>query len=143
MIKKLENHFDISDNEFERQVANGTLNPLLFNHESRLRLAWLHIHHYGLEKAIENVSDQLLSYASLFGLDYKYNKTMTRAALYTVHHFKRQSRSKNFADFILEFPELKFNFKELTGFHYANDTFNSIHEGYEFDYVEAELALAR
>ena len=143
MVKKSETHFDISDSEFERQVANGTLNPSLFNHESRLRLAWLHIHHYGIEKAIENLSTQLLFFASTLGINYKYSKTMTRAALHTVYHFKRQSRSKNFADFILEFPELKFNFKELTGVHYANDTFNSIHEGYEFDYVEAELALGR
>jgi hypothetical protein len=143
MMKESEGHFNLSDSEFERQVANGTLNPSLFNHESRLRLAWLHIHHYGIEKAIENLSGQLLSYASILGIDYKYNKTMTRVALQTVYHFKRQSRSKNFADFILEFPELKFNFKELTGLHYANDTFNSIHERYEFDYVEPEFALVR
>jgi hypothetical protein len=142
-MKELEGHLILNDSEFERQVANCTLNPSLFTHESRLRLAWLHIHRYGIEKAIENVSSQLLSYASILGINYTYNKTMTRAALHTVYHFKRQSRSKNFADFILEFPELKFNFKELTGFHYANDTFNSIHERYEFDYVEPEFALAR
>ena len=142
-MKELEGHFILSDSEFETQFANGTLNPSLFNHEARLRLAWLHIHHYGIETAIENVTIQLLSYASALGLNDKYNKMVIRAAMLTVYHFKRQSRSKNFRDFILEFPELKFSFKELTGFHYANDVFNSIHESYEFDYIEPELVFSR
>jgi len=142
-MTELEGHFILSDSEFEKQFATGVLNPSLFSHEAHLRLAWLHIHNYGMEKAIENVTTQLLSFVSAMGAKDKYNETLTHAAMRTVYHFKRQSRSKNFKDFILEFPELKFNFKKLNGFHYANDVFNSIHESYEFDYMEPELVLAR
>ena len=138
-MKESETHFNLSDSEFEKQFANGTFNPSLFSHEAHLRLAWLHIHNYGIEMAIKNVTTQLLSFVSALGTKDKYNETLTHAAMRTVYHFKRQSRSKNFKDFILEFPELKFNFKELNGFHYANDIFNSIHESFECDYMEPEL----
>lgn len=142
-MKELVTHFNLSDREFEKQFANGTLNPSMFNHEAHLRLAWLHIHHYGLEIAIENINNQLLVFVSALGAKDKFNKSLTRAAIYTVYHFMRQSRSKNFGDFILEFPELKFNFKELTSFHYANETFNSLHESSECDYMEAELVVVQ
>ena len=136
-MKESDAHFRLSDGEFETQFACGTLNPALFNHEAHLRLAWLHIDKYGIERAIENICNQLASFVSASSLKDKYNKTFTIAAIRAIYHFKLQSRSKNFNDFILEFPELRYNFKQLVGFHYENNIFYSQHERSE--YLEPEL----
>ncbi len=50
----MEEHFYLTDIQFERQFANCSLNPELFSHEAHLRLAWLHISKYGL-KVIMNI----------------------------------------------------------------------------------------
>ena len=55
----MEDHFELADSEFLKQFKNCELDPLVFNHEAHLRLAWLHIHTYGIEKAIKNVQIQL------------------------------------------------------------------------------------
>ncbi len=135
-MKENETHF-LGDGEFEKQFASGTFNPSLFNHEAHLRLAWIHIEKYGIETAIENICNQLVVFVSALGVKDKYNKTLTIAAVRAVYHFKLQSRSKNFQDFILEFPQLKYNFKALIGFHYSNDIFNSHHA--KSEYLEPDL----
>lgn len=121
----MEQHFVLSDKEFEEQFASGTLNPELFSHEAHLRLAWIHIKKYGQYVALDNVSKQIISYVELLGARQKYNHTLTIAAVKAVTHFINKSNSENFADFIAEFPRLKNNFKELMSSHYQIDIFNS------------------
>jgi hypothetical protein len=119
----MENHFQLNDLQFESQFENGTFDPKLFSHEAHIRLAWIHIKNYGIEKAIENVDGQLLKYATSLGAGDKYNKTVTVAAVRAVYHFFLKSKSENFKDFIVEFPRLKNNFKELLDSHYGFDIF--------------------
>lgn len=118
-------HFELSDDLFEEQFQNCSLDPALFNHEAHLRLAWIHISKYGEAKAIENITGQLYTYVVLLGAIDKYNKTLTIAAIKAVNHFTGRSGADNFADFIQQFPRLKFNFKELMGSHYGIDIFKS------------------
>ncbi len=77
----MENHFDLSDLEFEKQFENCALNPELFSHEAHLRLAWIHVTQYGEEKAIENVTRQLMNFVDFLGARAKYNHTLTIAAV--------------------------------------------------------------
>jgi hypothetical protein len=56
----MNSHFELSDELFEEQFQNCQLNPALFNHEAHLRLAWIHITKYGIDKAIENISNHCL-----------------------------------------------------------------------------------
>lgn len=123
---KHSSHFELSDTEFERQFTEGLLDPGLFNHEAHLRLAWLHIHKYGIDAAIKKVCTQLKAYVKALGASDKYNETLTIAAIRAVYHFKLKSETVTFKDFIIENPRLKINFKELMGQHYKTDIFNSV-----------------
>ena len=133
----MENHKELSDFEFEQQFEKCSLDPNLFTHEAHLRLAWIHINKYGIDKAIENVNIQLINFVDILGAKDKYNKTLTIAALKAVNHFICKSKSENFNDFILEFPRLRNNFKELMSLHYSIDVFNS--KQAKAEYLEPDL----
>jgi len=133
----MEQHFNLTDTEFEQQFENCTLNPEIFSHEAHLRLAWIHIRKYGLETAIQNVSRQLIEFVDSVGARNKYNHTLTIAAIKAVSHFINRSSSDNFMDFIEEFPRLKFNFIDLINIHYKTDIFNSDKAKQEF--IEPDL----
>ena len=119
----MEQHFNLTDPEFEKQFEACTLNPELFSHEAHLRLAWLHITQYGQETAIQNITSQLLNFVDFAGAKHKYNHTLTIGAIKAVQHFINKSQSDNFKDFIAEFPRLKYNFKDLMNQHYKVDIF--------------------
>lgn len=120
----MDNHYQLTDKEFELRFQNATLNPSLFNHEAHIRLAWIHITKYGTDKALINVDDQLFNYVVSLGAKDKYNKTVTMAAVKAVSHFIGKAKSTTFKDFIEEFPRLKHNFKDLLAQHYDIDIFN-------------------
>ena len=46
-FKRIEKHYQLSDEEFEQQFQNCLLSPVLFTHEAHLRLAFIHILKYG------------------------------------------------------------------------------------------------
>lgn len=121
----MEKHYRLSDPEFERQFANCTLRPMLFTHEAHLRLAWIHVTQYGVEKAVENVSKQIKAFALHHGVTGKYHATITEAAVRAVYHSTLKSKSNTFPDFIAEFPQLKVEFKKLINSHYSIDIFRS------------------
>ena len=121
----MKDHYQLTNEEFESQFSNCTLDSSIFNHEAHIRLAWIHIDKYGIEQALINVDSQLYSYVCSLGAEDKYNKTVTIAAVKAVYHFMQKSNSNNFKDFILEHPRLKTNFKELLDKHYSIDIFNS------------------
>jgi hypothetical protein len=134
----MNNHQVLIDSEFEHQFANRTLDPALFTHEAHLRLAWIHITKYGVEKAIKNICVQLVNYTEFLGARDKYNHTVTIAAIRAVYHFMLKSHATTFAEFILLNQKLKYNFKELLSFHYRTDVFKS--ELAKREYLTPELA---
>lgn len=117
----MEVHFQLSDAELEQQFRTATLNPELFSHEAHLRLAWVQIRFFGLEKAEENLCQQIQFYDKKYDTGTKFHKTLTIAATKIVAHFMAKSQSENFADFIVEFPQLNNHFKELIAAHYSTD----------------------
>ncbi len=129
---------ELSDEQFEMEFRDCNIPPTNFNHEAHLRLAWIHIKKYGVEIAIEHICDQLTAYVAHVGAKDKYNATLTIASIKMVDHFMRKTTSDNFQDFILEFPQLKSNFKGLIGSHYAMDIFNS--EEAKKTYIEPDLS---
>ncbi len=128
----MENHFNLTDNEFEEKFINCKLNPSDFTHEAHLRLAWLNINRYGIEKAEKNIQKQILNFVEFLGVKDKFNMTLTIAATKVVYHFMLKSGSNNFKDFVAEFPRLKNNFKDLMTFHYGFDIYNSNRAKKEF-----------
>tara|TARA_R110002051_G_scaffold107681_1_gene180580 strand:- start:401 stop:814 length:414 start_codon:yes stop_codon:yes gene_type:complete len=121
----MEKHFELSDTEFEQQFNSCKLNPEIFSHEAHLRLAWINIEKYGIKKAEKNMQLQLRKFVAFVGAKDKYNLTLTIAATKAIYHFWLKSSSNNFKDFILEFPRLKYDFKELIAYHYGFDIYNS------------------
>jgi len=121
----MNDHSQLTDTRFEKQFANCTLDPSLFNHEAHIRLAWIHITKYGIEKALQNIQTQLLNFVIHVDAKDKYNKTLTIAATKAVYHFVLKSNTKNFHDFITAFPKLIYNFKELMNAHYSINIFTS------------------
>lgn len=118
-------HYQLNDTEFELEFAKTNLDTKLFNHEAHLRIAWIHIKKYGLEKAISNITHQLFNFVSNLGAKDKYNETLTIVSIRVVYHFMLKSESYYFKEFIEEFPRLKNNFKELLAQHYDIDIINS------------------
>lgn len=133
----MEKHFELNDFTFEQQFAHCSLDSTLFSHEAHLRLAWIHIHQYGIDQAIENICKQIKSYATSLGAHDKYNETVTIAAIRAVYHFMLRSKTDNFRDFIIENPRLKTSFKELLFSHYSTNIFTS--ERAKKEYLEPEL----
>jgi len=133
----MEKHFELSDLEFENRFKNCTLNHHTFTHEAHLRLAWIHLTKYGEKAAIENICSQLIAFVDFVGAKAKYNETLTIAAIKAVNHFVNKSDLDTFQNFILEFPRLKYNFKELMKTHYSVDIFNS--ESVKKQFVEPDL----
>lgn len=133
----MEEHFKLTDSEFELKFENASLNPEVFTHEAHLRLAYIHIQKYGQEQAVKNICSQLLKFVTQLGAAAKFNKTVTVSAVKAVKHFMQKAESQNFEDFILEFPRLKYNFKELLAFHYKIDIFNS--ETAKKEFLEPDL----
>ena len=128
----MKSHYDLTNAEFELQFDSCKLDSNLFSHEAHLRLAWIHITKYGIEKALINIQSQLTRYVTHVGESTKYNKTVTVAAIKAVHHFILKSKSDNFMDFIAEFPRLQNNFKGLMDRHYGVDIFKSAKARKEF-----------
>ena len=121
----MENHFKLSDTKFEEQFANCRFDPEDFSHEAHLRLVWIHVKKYGIDKAELNIQTQLKKYVEHLGAIDKYNKTLTIASIKIVHHFMSRSPLDRFEDFIMKYPRLKYDFKELIGAHYEIDIYNS------------------
>lgn len=118
-------HYRFSDEEFKEVFESCNLDPSLFSHEAHLRLAWIIVRENGAQEAIDIICDQIQAYVIKLGAEDKFNKTLTIAATKAVSHFIQKSHSDNFPDFILEFPRLKNNFKDLMAAHYSFDIYNS------------------
>lgn len=116
----------MTNREFELQFALGELPPELFTHGAHLRLAWIHITQYGIEAALENVTQQIKRYTRKHNASDKYNHTLTMAAVKAVYHFVLKSESDTFQDFLKEFPRLKHNFRDLMACHYGFDIYTSV-----------------
>ena len=133
----MEKHLQLSDLEFETQFEDSSLSPSLFSHEAHLRLAWIHIKHYGVDQAIENICNQIKRFDQTHGDGTKFHVSITVVAVKVVDHFMKKSVSDNFQDFILEFPRLKYNFKDLVDAHYSFDLFRS--KSAKTKFVEPDL----
>lgn len=132
-----EAHFELTDDEFEKQFTNCVLSESFFSHEAHLRLAWIHISKYGLDQALENVQAQLQRYVKHVGAEDKYHCTLTTVGVRVVYHFLKRSEADDFASFIAQFPRLKSDFKGLIESHYSFNVFSSAEA--KNQYVEPDL----
>lgn len=130
-------HWQFSDEEFEKQFETCKLKPGMFSHEAHLRLAYIHIQNYGMAKAEQNMCEQIKGFAESLAVYDKFNKTVTIASVKTMNHFMQKAEADNFRDFIAEFPRLLTNFKDILGQHYGFNVFADKQAKREF--VEPDL----
>ncbi|VXB08172.1 conserved hypothetical protein [Flavobacterium sp. 9AF] len=121
----MQNHYELSDTAFEQRFKAGTFPPELFTHEAHLRLAWIHIQHYGVAQAEQNIVSQLKHFVTLVGAEDKFNMTLTVAAVKVVAHFISKENYSHFKDFIAAYPRLLTHFKEMIAQHYNQDIYHS------------------
>ena len=133
----MEEHWKLTDGEFERQFESCTLPDSLFTHEAHLRLAWIHIQKYGPAQAELNLCSQIQQYATSLGGADKFHKTVTVAAIRAINHFISRSKSIQFEVFLKEFPRLKNDFKGLMDAHYSFNIF--AHEKARIEFVEPDM----
>lgn len=130
-------HYKFTNLEFLSQFKNCEFDPNLFSHSAHLRLAWIVVRENGIQDAIEIISNQIQNYVFSLKAEDKFNMTLTIAAIKIVNNFINKSNSVTFSDFILEFPSLENNFKELIATHYSMDIYNS--ENAKIKYLEPDL----
>lgn len=121
----MEKHGKLSEFEFETQFENCTFDPHIFSHEAHLRLAWIHIKKYGLEKACQNVCEQILLFDQTHDKGEKFHTTLTIASLKIMYHFMKKANSDTFQGLLKEFPKLKTDFKKIIDSAYSFDVYNS------------------
>lgn len=85
-----------------------------------------------MEQAEKNIQEQLQNFVASVGAKDKYHTTLTVAAIRMVGHFVEKSNVTDFKDFIIEFPQLKNNFKGMIEQHYSFDIFSSQKAKVEF-----------
>ena len=110
----------MSDSLLLEQIENCTLPTSEFNHETMLKLAWILINKYGVEKAVvKNIELKENYFINALNSD-KFNKTLSRAYVEIMHYFMQQSaQPQNFDLILMAFPRLKYNFKNLVKTHYG------------------------
>jgi hypothetical protein len=119
----MSDHMNLSDSELIIQFKSYHLSPALFTHEVHLRIAWLYLTIYGLDKGIYTIRRDLKSYVHNLGAADKYHETLTIAASHAVHHFMQKSKAATFEEFISQNTRLMTHFDELINSHYSRNIF--------------------
>jgi len=132
-----EKHHLLTNDELEDKFSTCDVPAVLFTHEAHLRLSYIHITKYGLDKAIENLAKQIADCDNKYGDGTKFNKTLTVASAKVVSHFIEKAKTEDFNNFIIEFPELKYDFIGLLKTHYEIDIFND--KVAKQEYLEPDL----
>lgn len=101
------------EEELLQQFKKGIFPPEEFNHEKHLQIAYLYLKEHELEKAIHDFCQDLKNYVKQVGAEDKYREDLTIISLNIIHQRIQKSHTNNFNDFLMEFPELKTNFKLL------------------------------
>ena len=133
----MKSHRQYSDADFLTQFEAGSFPSSLFSHEAHLRLAYLHIKTYGIDRAVDVVGRQIFHYVERLGAEDKFHKTLTVAATRAVYHFMLRTSAHDFEGLLSEFPRLTSDFKALIETHYGFDILSSTQA--KTQYVEPDL----
>ena len=112
---------ELNERELLEQFENSSLNPILFTHEIQLRISWIYIQKYDVEKATDTFSKFKEHYYINVLKSNKFNLPLTKAYVEILHYFMEKSSVTDFDKLLREFPRLKFNFKKLVKTHYGYD----------------------
>ena|SRR5210317_400087 len=112
---------EMNNIELLSAFEKGTLNPAHYTHEVMLRIAWILIQKYGTKVGTEKNCELKAAYFKNVLNSDKFNRTLTIAYSEILNHFMEQSNSEDFDTLLLEYPRLRYNFKNLVKTHYGYD----------------------
>lgn len=92
----------IIDEQFIEQFEDRTLNPRYFNHYGHLQLAWLYLHKYSLEIAIEKMTGGISAYATSLGATEKFQRTLTEAIVRIMAARFHDSMEESLQQYLME-----------------------------------------
>lgn len=125
-------HFLLSDHEFIDQFENLQLNPAYFTHLAHIRLAWLYIKEFGVERAANIICDRIRNFDKKFDNGLKFNKTVTIAFVHLINERQQLGIYRDFESFLDANEVLIYEYKELISKHYSFDPFNSEKARHEY-----------
>jgi len=96
----------LDDESFLEQFENQTLDPSLFNRLGHLRLAWLYLHRYRLEKALALTCTGIKRYAEHHGAYDKFHLTISDALVRILDKRISRSRHSDWRRFLSENSDL-------------------------------------
>lgn len=117
MSNKVNNHFQLSDEDFLRAFTQSEIEEDLFNHEAHLRVCWLLLQKYPLLTALQKVTSGLKKLVAKLGAVGKYHETVTVAL--TLLMYERMGNEPDFRSFIGKSHDLIANWRGLLGAHYS------------------------
>jgi len=115
-------HTELSDKELLYQMENCTIDPDIVTHEVLLRLSWILIHKYGIDKAIVKNCEIKEQFFIKVLNSHKFNLPLTKAYTEILYYFMENSNAKTLDKLLREFPRLKYNFNDLVKLHYGVDS---------------------
>jgi hypothetical protein len=115
----------LDDQTFLKRFALRDLGPEYFDHRGHLRMAWLHLKHYPVEKAIQLVCDGIKQLAIQFGAPDKFNHSLTEALMRIMHKRIRLNPQQTFEEFLQHNREMVLDAQGLLAKYYSLQHLNS------------------
>ena len=111
----------LSDKEFLEQFESLTLDEELFDHKGHIRLAWLYLNQYDLEKASSLVAKNIKAYAENLGATDKFHTTITIALVRIIQNRISYEKKISWEKFLLDNSDLIDNALSVLAQHYTSE----------------------
>lgn len=121
----MEQHYQLSDQDFIRAFQECTIDPSWFTHEAHLRLAYLYVVTWGAKQAAIRICEGISRFDRVFGSGEKFHRTITMASVGIINHFIRKSGATDFQSLIVQYPVLVNDFRRLLFTHYSKELINT------------------
>lgn len=109
----------LDDEAFITAVTSCELSPSGFGHLQHLRLGWLHLRSAPLDTAIERTCSDIARFATHYGADDKFHRTMTEALLRLMAHGGAVDATQEWPCFLQRNPSLLNEARSVLERHYS------------------------
>ncbi|MCB9195159.1 MAG: hypothetical protein H6598_02955 [Flavobacteriales bacterium] len=114
-----------SDSELLEKLKDGSLPALDFTHEAHVRLVWILKRSKFDKFTFYDVSRIIKNYANAIGEGQIYHETLTFASVMIILDRIKESKAKDFFEFIEDNLDLILEFKKLVSQHYSDERIQS------------------
>lgn len=109
----------LDDASYLVRFDERNLGPEHFDHVGHLRMAWIHLAHYGEKEATRRVCEGIRDLAAGFGAPEKFHYTLTAALMHIMARRMRETRYDSFDDFLSHNCDLVDDARAVVARHYS------------------------